>query len=295
MKNRASVMAACAVIFLLFSSFSVLVKGQIPTANNWNPPNSTGIYLGYPETGNGSWMLNGQGQRFSIRGGTVFFNNMNAIQSTWWKLIDFDVLDSMSLNFSTSGWRNVLKIYIVLAVEDSNTYISLGDWKEVNDSLDVKAISWDLSIVKQYGVTRARKVYLQFYCLRSDSGNVGANIDAFLLSTKNASNNIILDNFQLTSVNDDKTSTSMSFKLYQNYPNPFNPSTTIKFTINKKEKVSLTVLNLIGQEVKTLVDEEKEQGNYEVKFNASNLPSGIYFYRLQVGSLVKTNKMVFLK
>ena len=108
-------------------------------------------------------------------------------------------------------------------------------------------------------------------------------------------NNIILDNFQLTSVNDDKTSTSMSFKLYQNYPNPFNPSTTIKFTINKKEKVSLTVLNLIGQEVKTLVDEEKEQGNYEVKFNASNLPSGIYFYRLQVGSLVKTNKMVFLK
>lgn len=89
--------------------------------------------------------------------------------------------------------------------------------------------------------------------------------------------------------------TPKDFKLEQNYPNPFNPSTTIRFSIPKTEQVSLIVYNALGQEVKNLVSETKVQGSYEVNFDASNLSSGIYFYRLQAGNFAETKRMNFLK
>ncbi len=85
------------------------------------------------------------------------------------------------------------------------------------------------------------------------------------------------------------------FGLSQNYPNPFNPTTKIQFTVPQEEQVKLVVFNSLGQEVKILVNEEKRQGSYEVSFDASNLPSGIYFYRLQAGSFIETKKMTLLK
>jgi hypothetical protein len=85
------------------------------------------------------------------------------------------------------------------------------------------------------------------------------------------------------------------FSLEQNYPNPFNPSTKINYTLPQKEFVSLKVYDLLGNELKTLVNEEKSAGSYELDFDAINLPSGIYFYRLQAGSFVETKKMIFLK
>jgi hypothetical protein len=86
-----------------------------------------------------------------------------------------------------------------------------------------------------------------------------------------------------------------NYILSQNYPNPFNPSTTIRFFTPQSGYVNLVVFNLIGQEVKTLVDEEIRQGNHEVKFDASDLPSGMYIYRLQTGDFVETKKMMFIK
>lgn len=83
--------------------------------------------------------------------------------------------------------------------------------------------------------------------------------------------------------------------LHQNYPNPFNPSTTIKFDVPRQGNVNLKILNLIGQEVATLVDEVKVPGSYEAVFDASRLPSGIYFYRLKAGELVKVRRMILLK
>ena len=85
------------------------------------------------------------------------------------------------------------------------------------------------------------------------------------------------------------------FKLEQNYPNPFNPATTIKFTIPTTELVSLKVYDLLGREVAMLVNEEKTPGNYEVKFDGSNLASGMYIYRLQAGDFVQTKKMILMK
>jgi hypothetical protein len=85
------------------------------------------------------------------------------------------------------------------------------------------------------------------------------------------------------------------YELYQNYPNPFNPTTTIKYAIPKTSKVSLALFTILGEEMATLVNEEKTAGNYEVEFNASNLPSGVYFYRLQADSFIETKKMLLLK
>jgi hypothetical protein len=85
------------------------------------------------------------------------------------------------------------------------------------------------------------------------------------------------------------------FKLIQNYPNPFNPVTTIKFDIPTKSKVVLKIYNILGEDVITLVNEEKLAGNYEVNFDASRFSSGVYFYQLNAGEYLETKKMILLK
>lgn len=93
----------------------------------------------------------------------------------------------------------------------------------------------------------------------------------------------------------DELNTPLVFNLYQNYPNPFNPSTTIKYSIPELSKVRLTLFNLLGEEVTTLVNEEKIAGNYSVEFNASSAPSGVYFYQLKAGEYIQTKKMILIK
>ena len=85
------------------------------------------------------------------------------------------------------------------------------------------------------------------------------------------------------------------FSLEQNYPNPFNPSTTIIYTISENSEVSLKIFNPMGEVIETLIDEEMADGKYSVKFNASNHPSGIYFYQLQAGNFIERKKMVLIK
>ncbi|MFH0989486.1 MAG: T9SS type A sorting domain-containing protein [bacterium] len=82
--------------------------------------------------------------------------------------------------------------------------------------------------------------------------------------------------------------------LFQNYPNPFNPSTTIQYSLPKRSFVTLKVFNTLGQEVAVLVNEEKQDGLYQVQWSA-NVPSGVYFYRLQAGSFNQTMKMLLLR
>ena len=85
------------------------------------------------------------------------------------------------------------------------------------------------------------------------------------------------------------------FALEQNYPNPFNPSTAIQFQITNRGAVRLTVFNVLGEEVATLVNETLEPGTYTARWNAASMPSGAYVYRLQAGNAVGTKKMLFLK
>ena len=87
----------------------------------------------------------------------------------------------------------------------------------------------------------------------------------------------------------------IEFSLEQNYPNPFNPITSIQYTISSKQYVQLLVYNVLGKEIAMLVNEEKPAGNYEVKFDASKLSSGVYFYQLQAGDFIEIKKMLLMK
>lgn len=87
----------------------------------------------------------------------------------------------------------------------------------------------------------------------------------------------------------------LTFALEQNYPNPFNPSTTISYRLAKVSDVQLIVYNSLGQKVKTIVNTRQVAGEYNINFDASNLASGVYFYRIKAGNFVKVNKMLLMK
>jgi len=92
-----------------------------------------------------------------------------------------------------------------------------------------------------------------------------------------------------------KSTTLTNYSLEQNYPNPFNPSTTLRYSIAKQSKVLIRIYDIIGNEIETVVNEEKPVGTYKLTWNASDFPSGVYFYQLQAGDFIETKKMILLK
>ena len=107
-------------------------------------------------------------------------------------------------------------------------------------------------------------------------------------------NHIPITISSITSV-DQKKSLPKTFILSQNYPNPFNPTTEIQYSIPKNAFVNITIYNILGQEVSTLINKEKNAGTYTTTFDGSRLASGAYIYRLRVGTFVSTKKMVLMK
>lgn len=89
--------------------------------------------------------------------------------------------------------------------------------------------------------------------------------------------------------------TPKEFMLYQNYPNPFNPTTQIKYSVAESDLVALKVFDVLGREIATFVNEQQQPGSYEIKFDATNLSSGIYFYQLKAGGFIDTKKMTLIK
>jgi Secretion system C-terminal sorting domain len=102
-------------------------------------------------------------------------------------------------------------------------------------------------------------------------------------------------NSMITAIKDKSPQVVKSFSLSQNYPNPFNPSTIIDYSIGKSQLVTLNVYNVLGQEVASLVNKQQNAGDYQISFNASNLASGVYFYKLVTGNFVQIKKMMLLK
>ncbi len=100
---------------------------------------------------------------------------------------------------------------------------------------------------------------------------------------------------EITDVDNSYVQVPLHFTLNQNYPNPFNPTTTIRYSVPKSQFVTLKVFDVLGREIRTLVNENKNVGNYEVSFDASALTSGIYFYQLKSGNYSATKKLVLLK
>ena len=123
--------------------------------------------------------------------------------------------------------------------------------------------------------------YYSYVTVYSEAGSQQINVTG--ISKDNA-----------VSVNE-KIITPFAFSLEQNYPNPFNPTTEIKFSIGVSQLVKLMIYDLLGREVVALLNEQKSAGTYTITWNAQNLPSGIYFYKLQTESFTSIKKMMLLK
>ncbi len=108
---------------------------------------------------------------------------------------------------------------------------------------------------------------------------------------------ILADKFdEISTISEyDKKIIPMVIKLSQNYPNPFNPSTSIEFYLPKAENVTIEVYNTLGQRVETLLDKHMQAGKHKVEFNAQNLSSGIYYYKIEAGEFQDVKKMVLLR
>jgi hypothetical protein len=141
-----------------------------------------------------------------------------------------------------------------------------------------------------------------FFNVNSGLGGAGAGImvpeRGFLLNMQTGSLYKMNINYSvLTSANENIISSVVpsSFELFQNYPNPFNPATTIKFTLPNAGEISLKVYDRLGKEVADLANGFRSSGTYEINFDASQMSSGIYFYKLTSNGLVNTKKMTLIK
>lgn len=188
----------------------------------------------------------------------------------------------------------------------SNVYIqdtTFAKWGSTNPRKVFKTISDNIiySLTDSLGIDKFNDPF---------GSNSFDNGSEYTLLACNINGNIYGDTSIITGIKEKKIETPTKFSLFQNYPNPFNPITTIKYSIptvvdanslptgrqvSSTTKVELKIYDILGRVVATLVNKEQRAGIYEVQFNASNLASGIYFYRLTYGSLNLVRKMVLLK
>ena len=156
----------------------------------------------------------------------------------------------------------------------------------------IDSVAWQLVAADSNNVT-LRKAYINYLSIRDGSEygmhNAKYTIDA-LVASRNALIGIINISYEVPG----------RFELTQNYPNPFNPVTKFKFSLPKFSEVKVVVFDIMGREVKTLVNEKLEPGKYEVDWNGTNgmgntVSSGIYFYKIVAGNYVETKKMIMLK
>jgi hypothetical protein len=164
---------------------------------------------------------------------------------------------------------------------------------ELEFSIPLDAIQLDGSVDTQFGFETQ---------MNDNDGTARDHITKWWLQSGDASWNnasvfgtAVLLGEIVTGVGQESVAELKSYTLGQNYPNPFNPTTKITYSVAKTEKVKLAVYNLLGMQVAKLVDGVKSAGAYTVEFNAHNLPSGIYFYKLETANQQLSKKMVFLK
>ncbi|NWF89769.1 MAG: T9SS type A sorting domain-containing protein [Ignavibacteriaceae bacterium] len=155
------------------------------------------------------------------------------------------------------------------------------------------------SYIDKFSIFNAGYIYLKFL---NDVENAVKSFQE--LAAKYPDDDLVTESKYLMSgenLNMQKNSNSSGaillseFGLDQNYPNPFNPTTSISYQLPTDALVTLKVYDLLGREVATLVNEEKQAGKYELQFNANNLSSGVYLYKISMNNFVKTLKMIVVK
>lgn len=154
-------------------------------------------------------------------------------------------------------------------------------------------IFWQVAGQVTLGTTAAMNGII--LCQTVIAMNTGATLNgkALAQTAVTLDANTVIKSVEVTAV--ENSSTPQEFALFQNYPNPFNPTTNIEYSIPNVGSVSLKIYDLLGREIATLINEVKQPGNYQIKFDGSKLSSGVYFYKLQFGNAVTIKKMLVMK
>ncbi len=210
-----------------------------------------------------------------------------------------ETVSGMDLNYFFSEWiygENFPEYNVVWNYEKTNdgTYDVTVNIKQ---SVNTNPKFFTMPIELEFTLSDGSKKFNVFNDAQEQTFNFKLNKMPVNLSFD--PNNWILKNLSITTGVEEENTLSYNFSLEQNYPNPFNPSTTIKYSVPSSKFVQhktvyLTIYDILGREIKVLVNKTQKAGNYEVKFDASTISSGIYFYKLQVGSFSETKKMVLL-
>jgi photosystem II stability/assembly factor-like uncharacterized protein len=241
---------------------SGLILYTTDSGSNWTTQNSgTNSHLSsifFTDANNG-WAVGSQGTILYTSNGGVIPVELTAFTASTSN-------SKVTLNWTTATETNNSGFEIQRKLDNS-------DWERI-------------CFVEGYGTTTEPKEYSYV----DDISSITASSFAYRLKqidfdgSYEYSEVLYLDNF-----------TPSDFALHQNFPNPFNPVTIIRYSIPLKSQVEIVIYNTLGEKVKQLVSEEKEAGSYSVEFNASSLPSGNYFYRLQADSFIETKKLVLMK
>ena len=267
----------CLMFFIFFSS--ILVSGSTKNVSLNNPVSV--IYRGglpwdvsraNPKSVNdgtvNSWLIiDGQNSEHGDNRGTFLTFNLQQPESLW-SIVLRQPFDLQNPNIRVRG-------YIVSVSQDSvqwNNIIS----QPMNSSARIDTVFPFVTVAK----------YLRFTITDLDTGSNQTAISECEIYA--------LADHSSMSVSSTANRPS-SFELNQNYPNPFNPSTTISFSLPTKSFVTLKIFDVMGKEVSDIVSEELLPGNYSQQWDASNMPSGVYFYRLQAGSFTETKRLVLMK
>lgn len=193
----------------------------------------------------------------------------------------YEVIPVELVSFNADVSNNFVKLNWLTITEKNNYGFEIERSKNSTDKSD----NWEkIGFVKGKGTTTEIQSY-EFNDEYLPAGKYSYRLKQIDFDGTTSYSNIIEVDIDLPN----------AFSLEQNYPNPFNPSTKINYQIPELSFVSLKVYDVLGNEIETLVNEEKPVGRYEIIFDATRLPSGIYFYILQAGNFIETKKMVLMK
>ncbi|MEE9430399.1 MAG: T9SS type A sorting domain-containing protein, partial [Melioribacteraceae bacterium] len=180
-------------------------------------------------------------------------------------------------------------ILVTSFIDDKNKMLTTVMINKNDSPITVRILARTASVPATYDVYTSAH-YLNF----ERTGNVGVN-ETLALPGKSVTTLVGKTDGEMVVDIQEEEQLPTEYVLYNNYPNPFNPTTTIKYSIKNSSDVKLFVYDILGREVKRLVNTQQNSGTYHINFNASEFASGVYFYRLQAGDFSTTKKLILLK
>jgi hypothetical protein len=253
-----------------------------------------------------SWFdIDGEGDLDYFIAGQYFVPGGNGLVEAQMHLYRNDVLDQNDAPTVPSG--------INVVVQANNT-VQISWQPSIDDNTPSPAITYDIIIVRNGTHVPIGKPNSENNLVLTrlpEPGNISAvnewsfndlpdgsytwrlrAVDAAYVGSEIATGEFFVG---VVSVNDEDKNIPDQFSLEQNYPNPFNPATTIRYSVPKEVLVTMKLYNILGEEAAVIVNEIKQPGNYNITFEANNLSSGVYFYRIKAGDFSEVKKMIINK